>query len=406
MRSDIIGGQKKLKPGRVIILDLFGTILSDVSNKYEKGIDWLCREILTVGTEYAAAKRVAEEYFRANMQNRTTTHKEASLQKQLEMFRERIGFRDNFPLSEIEYGFFKASRVTAIESGLMELLSYLKEKDFSVFVMSNTIFSAETVKRLLDAHGIGQYFNGVYTSGDCGHRKPGNKFFSYVYKRIREKVAVKRDEVIFVGNSLEKDVLGAKRFRFNPIWLSADKCGFGEELADCARVENLLECKDYLERNFLSVAGISKHYSVSDGEGNRIVVYLQGCDLKCRGCHNQSTWNEFGGRIMSVRRLVEDVLLRLARAARNVTISGGEPLTQPKALQTLLTEFGRAGVDVCLYTGREFEDVSDEVKSKIHYLKTGRFVHTEKTTTKGYYGSANQKFFAKGANGEWLKKDI
>ncbi|MDR1902113.1 MAG: 4Fe-4S cluster-binding domain-containing protein [Treponema sp.] len=395
-----------MRTGRVIILDLFGTILRDVSNEYEKGIDWLCGEILTVGTTFDSAKKVAEEYRRANMLNRTTTHREAILQKQLELFRERIGFRGDLPLLDIEYGFFTASRVTAIESGLIELLNYLKEKDFSVFVMSNTIFSAGTIMRLLEAHGIGQYFSGVFTSGDCGYRKPGKKFFDYVFKRIQEQVTVKCDEVIFVGNSLEKDMLGAKRFCFNRIWLSPDKGGFGEELADCARVENLLECRDYLESNFLSVAGISKHYSVSDGIGNRIVVYLQGCDLKCYGCHNQSTWNELEGRIMSVRKLVVEVSLLLSHKARNVTISDGEPLTQPKALQTLLMGFGRAGIDVCLYTGREFEDVPEEVRSKIHYLKTGRFIHTKKTTTKGFYGSINQQFLEKGVNGEWTKKDI
>lgn len=395
-----------MKAGRVIILDLFDTILKDVSNEYEKGIDWLCREILTVNTEYDSAKKVADEYFYSNMRNRTATHKEANFQNQLELFQKQIGFRNNLPLLEIEYGFFKASRVTKIENGLLDLLNYLKDKNFSIFVMSNTIFSAKTIKRLLDEHNIGQYFNGVFTSGDCGFRKPGNKFFNYVYKNINEQIKIKRDDVIFVGNRLETDMLGAKRFNFNPIWLSSDRNGFGEKLVDCVRVENLFKCKEYLEKNFLSVAGISKHYSVSDGVGNRIVIYLQGCDLKCHGCHNQDTWNELDGRIISVRRLVEDVLLHMSRAARNVTISGGEPLTQPKALQTLLTEFKHAGIDVCLYTGREFEEVSDDIKSNIHYLKTGRFIHTEKITTKGFYGSANQKFFEKGADGKWMIKDI
>jgi anaerobic ribonucleoside-triphosphate reductase activating protein len=376
-----------------------------VSNDYKKGIDLLCRETLAARTEFDSAMKVAEQFQRTNMRNRTTTHKEASMLKQLELFREKIGFRDNnLSLYEIEYGFFNISRATEIVDGLLGLLEHLKERDFSVFVMSNTIFSAETIKRYLDAHGLTHYFNGVFTSGDCGYRKPGHKFFNYVFKEIRKVDTVKREDVIFVGNSLEKDMIGAKKFGFNPIWLSSESNDFGEELVDCARVENLFECKAYLESNFLYAAGISKHYSVSDGIGNRIVVYLQGCNTHCYDCHNQDTWDILGGKIMSIRRLVSDVLSRMSRVARNVTISGGEPLAQPMALQTLLIAFERADIDVCLYSGQEFDDVPEEVKSKVHYLKTGSFVHTLKTTTKGFYGSTNQKFWEKGVNGEWTQK--
>lgn len=390
-----------LKKGRVIIFDLFGTILTDLSNGYKEGLDWLCREVLTEGTAFDTAMNLAERFRRTYMRNRASTYREASMLKQLELFRTEIGFRTKLSLNDIEYNFFNAIRVIAIADGLLDLLKFLKDESFSIFIMSNTIYSESTIKRLLDAHNILQYFNGVYTSGDCGHRKPGWKFFNYTFKKIKSVEMVKREDVIFVGNSLEKDMLGASRFGFNPIWLSYEANNIGEVLADCARVENLTNCKEFLENNYLYVAGISKNYSVSDGVGNRIVVCLQGCDIKCNACHNQKTWDKLDGKFISVNRLVSDVLLRMSIRAKNVTISGGEPLNQTKALLALLSAFRDTGVDVCLYTGHEFDEVSGEIKNLIHYLKTGPFVHMFKTTTKGYYGSSNQKFWEKGENGEW-----
>jgi FMN phosphatase YigB (HAD superfamily) len=392
-----------MKKGQVIIFDLFGTIITDVSHDYKKGMDWLRNEVLTEETNSDTVMNVAEHFRHKYMRNRASTYRETSMLKQLEMFNAEIGLREKFSLSEIEYGFFNASRITAITDGLFDLLEYLKDEAFTIFVMSNTIFSAVTIKRHLDKFGLLKYFDEVYTSGDYGYRKPSDKFFNHVFKEIQKIGIIKREDIIFVGNSLEKDMLGASRFGFNPIWLSSESSGIGEQLTHCIRMESLQECKEYLESNYLYVAGISKNYSVSDGIGNRIVAYLQGCDIRCNDCHNQNTWNKFDGKLMSVRRLVSDVLLRMSSRARNVTISGGEPLTQSKALLTLLSAFELAGVDVCLYTGHEFDDVSVQIKNMIHYLKTGPFVHTFKTTTKGYYGSTNQKFWMKGVNGEWAQ---
>jgi FMN phosphatase YigB (HAD superfamily) len=396
--------ERVMKKGRVIIFDLFGTILTDLSNEYKKGLDWLCQDVLKKGTNFDTAMNVAEHFRRTYMQNRATTYRETSMLKQLEMFKAKIGFRTKLSLNDIEYNFFNTIRTIAIADGLLDLLKYLKYESFSIFVMSNTIYSAVTIKRLLNVHGLLQYFDGVYTSGDCGHRKPGYKFFNYTFKEIKLVEKVKREDIIFVGNSLEKDMLGARRFGFNPIWLSSELSNIGEQLADCARVRSLIDCKEYLEKNYLCVAGISKNYSVSDGVGNRIVVYLQGCDIRCNNCHNQKTWNKLDGKFMTVRRLVSDALLKMSSRARSVTISGGEPLTQSKALLTLLSAFELAGVDVCLYTGHEFDKVSEQIKNLVHYLKTGPFVHMLETTTKGYYGSTNQKFWEKGENGEWKQK--
>ncbi len=76
-----------------------------------------------------------------------------------------------------------------------------------------------------------------------------------------------------------------------------------------------------------------------DGPGVRFCVFLQGCPMRCKYCHNPETWEGRGGTEYSAEEL-------LARALRyksywgadgGITVSGGEPLLQLDAL----TEFFR-----------------------------------------------------------------
>jgi anaerobic ribonucleoside-triphosphate reductase activating protein len=117
-------------------------------------------------------------------------------------------------------------------------------------------------------------------------------------------------------------------------------------------------------------------------------VFFQGCDLRCKGCQNPSTWDIKAGEQVCVEDLAN--LLKKEVINRKITISGGEPLMQKEALIELINLLD--GFDIALYTGHQREDVPREVISKIKYLKTGPFVEELKTTTTPYMGSANQTF--------------
>jgi len=74
------------------------------------------------------------------------------------------------------------------------------------------------------------------------------------------------------------------------------------------------------------------------GPGRRIGLWLQGCTIRCKGCVSQDTWPADPARAMPVKALV-DWCKRVAKDGLDgVTISGGEPFDQPKALAALLTQ--------------------------------------------------------------------
>lgn len=130
--------------------------------------------------------------------------------------------------------------------------------------------------------------------------------------------------------------------------------------------------------------------SMVDGPGLRTVIFVQGCDKRCHGCHNPGTWEKNGGSLCSVNDLVEKIV-GIAET-RRVTISGGEPLLQLAAVMDLARSLKGRGFDLCLYTGREESDVPREIYTIFDAVKTGPYNDEKRTYVTPYVGSTNQKF--------------
>ena len=136
------------------------------------------------------------------------------------------------------------------------------------------------------------------------------------------------------------------------------------------------------------INSIKFNRSLVDGPGVRTVVFFQGCNLRCKGCQNPSTWEMKKGTKMTTEELA--VILKQESVNKKVTFSGGEPLLQIDALLDVIKKL--QGFDVAVYTGHEFEEVPQELLENINYIKTGPYREDLKTTIKPFVGSANQEF--------------
>lgn len=67
-----------------------------------------------------------------------------------------------------------------------------------------------------------------------------------------------------------------------------------------------------------------------DGPGVRFVIFLQGCAMRCRFCHNADSWDMTKGELYSAEELLKKALRFRAYWGDKggITISGGEPLLQ------------------------------------------------------------------------------
>lgn len=77
-----------------------------------------------------------------------------------------------------------------------------------------------------------------------------------------------------------------------------------------------------------------------------MVVFLQGCKLKCQYCHNPDTIDTHGGTTYEIEDLVQRALKMKSYFGNKggVTVSGGEPILQAKSLITFFKRLKEEGI--------------------------------------------------------------
>jgi len=150
------------------------------------------------------------------------------------------------------------------------------------------------------------------------------------------------------------------------------------------------------------------HYPVYVlGPGRRVVIWTQGCSIRCRGCISKHTWSFEDGTVISIQELSE-FLNKLPYD--RLTISGGEPFDQSEALLELLKKIRKYFSDILIYTGYKMEDIRERFKEHlllIDALVDGEFVEGWESPY-AYKGSDNQRLFILNKNlfecyQEWSK---
>lgn len=99
-------------------------------------------------------------------------------------------------------------------------------------------------------------------------------------------------------------------------------------------------------------------FGTQEGPGLRLVVFLQGCNFRCQYCHNPDTWEIIGGKLMSVREVIDRLEEERPYFSNGggLTISGGEPLLQAKELIPLFIEAKRRGFKTALDTNASLKN--------------------------------------------------
>ncbi len=95
----------------------------------------------------------------------------------------------------------------------------------------------------------------------------------------------------------------------------------------------------------------TESFGTVDGPGIRFVVFMQGCPLRCKYCHNPDTWEMNGGREVTAEQLLTEYEnCREFYQAGGITVSGGEPLMQMEFVTELMELAKERGINTCLDT--------------------------------------------------------
>ena len=95
-----------------------------------------------------------------------------------------------------------------------ETLRALKERGFSVAIVSNGSHGVDFWRQDLEEFGWLAYLDAIFSSGDLIWRKP----HPLLFERALEALGVSPDEALMVGDMVEMDVAGAKALGITAVW--------------------------------------------------------------------------------------------------------------------------------------------------------------------------------------------
>jgi anaerobic ribonucleoside-triphosphate reductase activating protein len=136
-------------------------------------------------------------------------------------------------------------------------------------------------------------------------------------------------------------------------------------------------------------------FSTANGPGPRAVLWVQGCSIHCRGCHNPNTWAFVPKQVATVESIFD--WFKSKPGLRGITLSGGEPFEQALALAELCRAVRAAGADVIAFSGFTRAQIESGIRphaadllEQTDLLVDGQFL-ADAPTAMPLRGSANQQ---------------
>ena len=139
---------------------------------------------------------------------------------------------------------------------------------------------------------------------------------------------------------------------------------------------------------------------IANGIGVGCVLWVSGCDIHCKNCHNQSTWDFNSGQLFT-EDTMQEILLTLTKPyISRLTLSGGHPLDPHNAPEVLKivkrVKMVFPNKDIWIYSGYTWEDIikSNTLKEILKYtdvLVDGAYVDKLRDISLAFRGSSNQR---------------
>lgn len=157
-------------------------------------------------------------------------------------------------------------------------------------------------------------------------------------------------------------------------------------------------------------------FGTVDGPGIRFIIFLQGCHLKCKYCHNRDTWDINGGEYKTIDEILEKIMKYknyIKASNGGITVTGGEPLLQVKFIKELFIRLKKAGFHTCIDTSGMVE-ITDDVKETLKYtdLVLLDIKHINDEKCKELTGLSNKKelefarYLSENGNKMWMRQVI
>lgn len=140
---------------------------------------------------------------------------------------------------------------------------------------------------------------------------------------------------------------------------------------------------------------------IANGVGVRTVLWVSGCTMRCKECHNQSTWDFNAGQPFTNDTMNELLNSLIPNYVAGLTLSGGHPLEKQNQQQianivkTVKAKYPTK--TIWLYTGYLYENILKmpfvvrNILPYIDILVDGKYDCAKRDITLAWRGSSNQR---------------
>ena len=205
---------------KAIGFDLFNTLITTDRNALVKGLERIVLSLLknkiNVEAEAfrAAHRESAFRYIEKARKDGRETHNSLWISSALKSFDYDIPPDDPIVSEAVEAYFSGLLDHCQPIPGTIRMLEKLKT-GYSLGLLSN-FTHPPAAHGLLDRLGFSAHFNFILISGELGYRKPHPKTFGHLIERF----GVEKEEIIYVGDDPEPDIIGARNAGLSPVWFT------------------------------------------------------------------------------------------------------------------------------------------------------------------------------------------
>ncbi len=117
-----------------------------------------------------------------------------------------------------------AARLVALVPNTMEILTYLKEKNYKIHLITNGFLEVQSIK--MKASGLDMMIDSSFVSELVGIKKPDHRIFHHAINEVGGTI----ENSVMIGDDLSVDIIPAKEIGMTHIYFNRKKISHNEKL--------------------------------------------------------------------------------------------------------------------------------------------------------------------------------
>lgn len=150
-----------------------------------------------------------------------------------------ISFEEGIEINE-KYVNYLGKNIIPIKNA-QDILKYLYDKQYEIYIVTNGPYKA--VNNKLNKINAQKYIKYAFTAEEAGHMKPNPEFFEKFFTKIN---TYKKDDMLIIGDELDKDVLGGIKNGIDSCWFNMNNTANCTNYKPMYEIASLMELKNIL----------------------------------------------------------------------------------------------------------------------------------------------------------------